>query len=97
MLSLPRRTKLLLLLPWLAHVSSCAAPASVHPPLADLQAVTEPKPEPTDDITISQQAYDLYQAKIEWWGDRVSDAGARLCRWSRDTYKLKVKCPPPIP
>lgn len=59
----------------------------------DLQAVTEKKPQPTDDIATSQQAYDQYQASLEAWGDRIYSAGGRLCRWSERTYKIKVGCP----
>jgi hypothetical protein len=58
-----------------------------------LKAATEPKPAPTDDIATSQAAADHFSASIEGWGDRVSAAGGRLCRWTERTYKLKLDCP----
>lgn len=73
--------------------SSCAAPGAIPPPAADLQAAVEPKPQPTDDIATSQQAYDQYQASLEAWGDRLYAAGGRLCRWSAKVYKVKLNCP----
>jgi hypothetical protein len=87
------RISRLLLLPALMAVSNCAAQVVIAPPVADLQAATEPKPVPTDDIVTSQQAYDQYQASIEAWGDRISSAGGRLCRWSERVYKVKIGCP----
>lgn len=64
--------------------------------MPDLQAVTEAKPVPTDDIATSQSAYDQYQAEIEAWGDRISAAGGRICRWSKQVYKLSIDCPAPV-
>jgi hypothetical protein len=91
--SLRSRISRLLLLPALALACSCAEQGAVAPPVADLSAVVEAKPQPTDDIATSQQAYDQYQASVESWGDRISSAGARLCRWSKSVYKVKVQCP----
>jgi hypothetical protein len=85
----------LLLLPALAVASSCAEQGAITPPVPDLQAVVEAKPQPTDDIVTSQQAYDQYQASLESWGDRISAAGGRLCRWSERVYKVKAGCPKP--
>lgn len=73
-------------------MSGCAAGA-IPPPSADLKAVTEPKPVPSDEIATSQKAADLYSAEIEAWGDRISSAGGRLCRWVERTHKVKVGCP----
>jgi len=87
------RISRLLLLPALAGASNCAGPAAIHPPVADLRAVVETKPIPGDEIATSQRAYDQYQASVEGWGDRISAAGARLCRWSERAYKLKLDCP----
>lgn len=83
----------LLLLPTLVLASSCAEQATIAPPVTDLQAVVEQKPQPTDDIATSQQAYDQYQASLEAWGDRLHSAGGRLCRWSERVYKIRVGCP----
>jgi hypothetical protein len=74
-------------------VCSCAAQVSTHPPASDL--IVEPKPQPADAIATSQQAYDLYQADIEAWGDREHDQLARLCRWNESVYKLRLNCPKP--
>lgn len=67
---------------------------AAFPPPADLEAVTEPKPKPTVDIVTSAQAAERYNAEVEGWGDRVSAAGARLCRYYRD-LGMKVDCPAP--
>lgn len=95
MLSLHNRINRSLLLPMLGLACSCAEQAAVVPPVPDLVAVTEAKPVPTEDIATSQQAYDLYQSDLEAWGDRISAAGARICRWSQSVYKVKVTCPKP--
>lgn len=96
MSSLRNRISRLLLLPMLALASSCAEQGTIAPPVPDLQAVTEAKPQPTDDIATSQKAYDQYQADIEAWGDRISAAGGRICRWSKSVYKLSITCPPAV-
>lgn len=87
------RTRLLpvLAMPWLA--SGCATSGAIHPPVDDLKAAVEPKPVPSDDIATSDQANADYNAAIEAWGDRISSAGGRLCRWSERTYKIKIGCP----
>lgn len=90
-----KRSPTSLLLPlaslWLA--SACTGPG-VHPlPAADLLAVTEAKPIPTDDIATSQKAADLYSATVESWADRISAAGGRLCRFTERTSKLPFQCP----
>ena len=77
----------------LSLASGCAEQAAIHPPVADLKAVVEPKPVPSDDIATSQKAADDYSATLEGWGDRISAAGGRLCRWSERVYKVKVGCP----
>lgn len=74
---------------------ACERPANIPPPVPDLKAVVEPKPIPSEDIATSQKAADQYSADIEGWGDRISSAGARLCRWSEATYKVKIGCPKP--
>lgn len=92
--ALIRPLPLLLLL---ITASGCAGPGSLQsafPPRADLEAVTEAKPMPTAAIATSAQVAEQYNADVEGWGDRVSAAGARLCRFYRD-LGMKVKCPDP--
>jgi hypothetical protein len=89
------RTRLLPLLATLWLVSGCQTPGSIQPPAADLKAVVEPKPVPSEDIATSDQANADYSASLESWGDRISAAGGRLCRWSERVYKAKVGCPKP--
>ena len=72
------------LLLMLLHVSACAASGG-YPPVADLQAVTEAKPVPSDAIASDPTAEALYNASVESWGDRLSSAGGRLCRFFRRT------------
>lgn len=74
-------------------VSACATPGAIPPPAADIKAVIEAKPIPSDDIATSQKAADDFSASIEGWGDRISAAGARLCRWTERTHKIKLDCP----
>ena len=76
----PFRTRLLLLLAMLWPASGCTTSGAIHPPVDDLKAAVEPKPMPGDDIATSDQANADYNAAIEAWGDRISSAGARLCR-----------------
>lgn len=89
----PFRTRLLLLLAMLWPASGCTTSGAIHPPVDDLKAAVEPKPVPSDDIATSDQANADYNASLEAWGDRISSAGARICRWSERTYKIKVGCP----
>ena len=82
----------LLLLPLIA--SACATQASRFPPRADIEAATEAKPAPTAEIVTSSQASDRYNVEVESWGDRVSAAGGRLCRYFKRTG-MAVDCPAP--
>lgn len=75
--------------------SACTTPGAIHPPADDLKAVVEPKPVPGDDIATSQKAADDFSASLEGWGDRISAAGGRICRWSERVYKVKIGCPKP--
>ena len=77
----------------LLAASGCASSVEIPPPVADLKAVTEAKPVPGNDIVTSQKAADDYSAAVEGWGDRISAAGGRLCRWTERTYKVHVGCP----
>lgn len=91
------RISLLLPLATLSLASGCTTPGAIHPPVDDLKALVEPKPVPTDDIATSQKAADDYSASVEGWGDRLSAAGGRVCRWSERVYKVKIGCPPASP
>ncbi len=77
----------------LCLASACGKPGSIAPPANDLLAVVEAKPIPTAEIATSQLAADLHSAEIESWGDRISAAGGRLCRWTERTHKVKLDCP----
>lgn len=94
------RTRLLPLLAFALAASGCAERVKTSlafPPAPDLQAATEPKPVPPDDIVTSDQASADYSAAVEAWGDRVSAAGGRICRWVEDAGgKLPFKCPEPV-
>lgn len=76
----------------LLTANGCAVPMQSSPPPADLRAVTEPKPVPGPDIVTSDRAAAQYSADVESWGDRVSAAGARLCRYFA-ALGMKVDCP----
>lgn len=83
----------LALLPALLLASGCGGSGG-YPPLADLQAVTEAKPVPTDAIATSAEAEAEYNASVESWGNRLWDAGARLCRFFDETGMPGLACPP---
>lgn len=87
-----RRVGLLALPLMLSLVSGCAATGG-YPPLADLQAVTEAKPVPTDEIATDPVAEASYNASVESWGDRLRSAGIRLCRFFDDTGMKGLDCP----
>lgn len=78
----------------LTTVSACDGRVSSLPPAADIKAATESKPPPTAEIVTSAQASEDYNAQIEAWGDRVSAAGGRLCRFYQ-RLGMKISCPPP--
>jgi hypothetical protein len=63
-----------------------------NPPVADVEAVVEKKPAPSEAILTSPAASARYNAAIEGWGDRVSAAGGRLCRFFK-ARGMEVDCP----
>lgn len=65
-------------------MSACAKPGG-FPPLADLQAATEAKPVPGDEIATDPVAEANYNVDLEGWGDRVRSAGVRLCHFYEET------------
>jgi len=82
--SMPRRPALLLLPLALLAASGCGErvrSTPIFPPSADVAALQEAKPVPTDDIVTDARAEARYNAAVESWGDRVSAAGVRVCRW----------------
>lgn len=80
----------------LAIALLCAAcgerPVVGNPPVADVEAVVEKKPAPTEAILTDPAASARYNAAIEAWGDRVSAAGGRLCRYFAN-LAMVVDCP----
>jgi hypothetical protein len=78
--------------------SACADKVQIQPlfpPATDIKAVTEPKPIAPVDIVTSENAAENYDIELESWGDRVSAAGGRICRWVVDNKgKLPFSCPP---
>lgn len=94
MRSMPRRAARSALLPMLLLASGCGGAAGL-PPLADLQAASETKPVPGDEIASDPQAEAHYNAQVEGWGDRVSSAGARLCRFFAARGMTGLNCPKP--
>lgn len=81
----------------LALVLLCAAcgehPTVGLPPAADVAAVVERKPVPTEAILTDPAASARYNSAIEAWGDRVSAAGGRLCRYFAN-LGMEAECPP---
>lgn len=70
---------------------ACASPG-VHPPLADLVAVTEKKPRPPATILTDPAANDRYNSAIEATLDRVHAAAMRLCRFHARTGMAGLDC-----
>lgn len=83
--------KHLAVLPALA-LAACTTTTAGYPPRADVEAVTAAKPKPTAAILTDPAANALYASKIEAWGDAISAAGKRLCRFY-ETTGMDVDCP----
>lgn len=65
------------------------------PPSADVKTLTEAKPRPTPDIVTNPQAAERYNAAVEAWGDRIHDAGVRVCSFLQTMgAKYPFKCKP---
>lgn len=94
---LPRRALALLLA--LSVASGCAKQVIIEkptPPVADVEALIQPKPKPTGDIVNDDTASAKHSEAIETWGERLSAAGGSLCRWLKDTgAELPFDCPKP--
>jgi hypothetical protein len=74
--------------------SGCAS-SGAFPPPADLAALIEPKPIPGDEIASDSVAEARYNAALESWGERLSAAGGRLCRFYRRlSMPGLAPCPP---
>ncbi len=76
----------------LLPVSACGGSGG-YPPLADLKAVTAPKPLPGDEIATDPVAEAKYNADVESWGEGLRAAGIRLCRFFDETGMPGVECP----
>lgn len=97
MQSTPHRLHTLALLPLLLAVSACGKQVSIEmptPPVADIEAVTAPKPVPVGDIVNDDTAAARHSEALESWGESLSAAGIRLCHWFRDAG-ASVTCPEP--
>lgn len=75
-------------------LTACATKPAPMPPRADLIALVEPKPKPTAVILTDPAASDRYNSAVESWGERLSSAGLRLCRYFAATG-MDVDCPKP--
>lgn len=78
-----RRLVTVLTLASASIVSACHEPVGRlpnYPDATDVQAAQEAKPEPPLEILTDEQAAAWYDANVESWGDRVHDAGVRMCR-----------------
>lgn len=83
-----------LALPIMFLLASNCTKLAATPPRADLMAATEKKPVPSDDIADDPVAFANHQASIDSWGDRLFDAGGRLCRFFKRTSMKDLDCPP---
>ena len=62
--------------------------------MADVKALVETKPVPTDAILTDDGAAQAYGIEVETWGERLSRAGARVCRaLAADGVALPFACP----
>lgn len=61
-----------------------------QPPRADVVAVTEAKPVASADI-LTPQGNARYNSAVSAWGDRISSAGLRLCRFFK-AGGMDVEC-----
>lgn len=48
---------------------------------------------PGDEIATDAEAEAHYNAAVEGWGDRISSAGARLCRFFQRRKMPGLTCP----
>lgn len=81
MQSKPRRMMLPMLLAAPLLASGCVTRADPFPPRADVEALTEAKPEPSVEAVTDAKAKARDDAAIEAWGERVRAAGVRVCEW----------------
>ena len=102
MLSNLRRSPLLMLPALLLAVPACAPKERIQPlfpPAADIRDATEAKPVAPVEIVTDAQAAARYDVEVESWGERVSRAGGRICRWAvANGAALPFACPAsPLP
>lgn len=75
-----------------APLTACAHDQVGIPARADIEALVAPKPVPGPEILTDPNASARHNAAIEVWGDRLSSAGARLCRYYKD-LGADLDCP----
>lgn len=76
-----------------AGLTACTTTERVGlPSQADIAALTEAKPVPSVAILTDPAASDRYSSEVEGWGDRLSAAGGRLCRFYQ-TVGMHLDCP----
>jgi len=73
-------------------LTACAHGPAGMPARADIEALVEAKPTPGPEILTDPNASARYNSAIEGWGDRLSSAGARLCRFYVD-QGADLDCP----
>lgn len=61
------------------------------PPVPDLRAMTAVKPAPDPAILTDAHAAARYDAAVELWGDGVSAAARRVCRWLVDVRAARAE------
>lgn len=75
-------------------LSGCTTTERVGlPAKADVEALTEAKPMPSAAILTDPAANDRYNSEVEGWGDRLSAAGGRLCRYFDGLGMPGLDCP----
>lgn len=88
------RSILFLPLMLVSVLPACASTGSdAIPSRADVIAVTEAKPVPSEATVTDETADSLYNASVEAWGDRLRSAGLRLCRYFKTTGMEGLDCP----
>lgn len=75
----------------LLAAAGCSTTGS-YPPKADIAAITEAKPVPPVTILTDPAASELHASRVEAWGDRLSSAGQRLCKFFARTGMDDLDC-----
>lgn len=68
-------------------------PIVLSPPAIDVEAATEPKPLPPEEIATDESAALDYDLALEAWGERIHAAAVRVCWWLNEAEpKNDYKC-----